>query len=188
MPGGKHAWGSRDFIDRQAIVNVMPVVRCSLSRINPEGLDRLDQLEDAFDRPSRTTAAGSRRRIDVLRAARPGQRCSTGDRVVPKSLDVQRTNAKVLPGGKESTRRWPSMIFSATAWPNRIRSSIRFACHNSSTVVKSFAGCESVGLASNMAQRRSLPAYELAHGAWPPTRCQNQDRWSMFLCRGQPRP
>jgi hypothetical protein len=34
------------------------------------------------------------------------------DSMVPKSFDVHRTNAKMLRGAKESTRRWRSMIFS----------------------------------------------------------------------------
>ena len=34
------------------------------------------------------------------------------DRTVPKSLDVQRTNAKMLPGAKDRTRRLRSTIFS----------------------------------------------------------------------------
>src|ERR1700761_393247 len=60
------------------------------------------------------------------------------DSTVPKSLDVQRTKAKMLPGVKDRTRRLRAKIRSETGRPNRIRFSIRFSSHNSSTVVRSF--------------------------------------------------
>ena len=59
------------------------------------------------------------------------------DRTVPKSLDVQRTKAKMLPGVKDRTRRFPLRIRSDIGLPNRIRFSMRFSSHNSSTVVRS---------------------------------------------------
>ena len=61
------------------------------------------------------------------------------DRTVPKSLDVQRTNAKMLPGANDRTRRLRSRTFSETGRPNRTRFSMRFSSHRSSTVVRSLA-------------------------------------------------
>jgi len=40
------------------------------------------------------------------------RRISIRDKTVPKSLDVQRTNAKTLPGENERTRRLRSRTFS----------------------------------------------------------------------------
>src|SRR4051812_39205849 len=61
---------------------------------------------------------------------------SMRDWTVPKSLDVQRTKAKMLPGAKDRTRRLRSTIFSETGRPNRTRFSMRFSSHKISTVVR----------------------------------------------------
>src|SRR5437016_605504 len=62
---------------------------------------------------------------------------SMRDRTVPKSLEVQRTKAKMLPGVKDRTRRFPLRIRSDTGLPNRIQFSMRFSSHKNSTVVRS---------------------------------------------------
>ena len=45
---GSRIW-PRCFIDRQAVVNVVPIVRRSVGRIDAEGLDKIDQLQNTFD-------------------------------------------------------------------------------------------------------------------------------------------
>ncbi len=86
------------------------------------------------------------------------------DRTVPKSLDVQRTNAKMLPGAKDRMRRLRSRKLSDTARPNRTRFSMRFSSHKSSTVVRSLAATSfvewfwEVGTSLFMDQRRCCSA------------------------------
>src|SRR5260370_37176511 len=63
---------------------------------------------------------------------------SIRENAVPKSLEVQRTKAKMLPGANDSTRRRRSRIFSSTERPNRMRFSMRFSSQRSSTSVASF--------------------------------------------------
>src|ERR1700677_3370295 len=69
---------------------------------------------------------------------------STREITVPKSLDAHRTNAKTVLGANDRMRRWRSMICSATGRPNRIRFSIRFSSHKSSTVVRSVTSSSEV--------------------------------------------
>src|SRR6185437_14679062 len=64
------------------------------------------------------------------------RKMSMRDWTVPKSLDVQRTKAKMLPGAKDRTRRLRSTTCSETGRPNRTRFSIRFSSHKISTVVR----------------------------------------------------
>ncbi|MGY3371816.1 hypothetical protein ACVWZL_008941 [Bradyrhizobium sp. GM2.4] len=64
------------------------------------------------------------------------RRMSIREMTVPKSLDVQRTKAKMLPGANDSTRRWRSIFRSSMMRPNRMRFSIRFSSHSSSTSVR----------------------------------------------------
>ena len=41
--------GSRCFVDRQSVVNVVPIVGCYVGGIDVERLDSIDQLQDPFD-------------------------------------------------------------------------------------------------------------------------------------------
>jgi hypothetical protein len=55
--------------------------------------------------------------IESVEYRRPGVaacKISTRDKTVPKSFDVQRTKAKMLPGAKDRTRRLRSRICSET--------------------------------------------------------------------------
>ena len=45
---GSGIW-SRCFVDRQSVMNVVPIVGCCVGRINVERLDGIDQLQDPFD-------------------------------------------------------------------------------------------------------------------------------------------
>jgi hypothetical protein len=41
--------GTGCFVDRQSVVNVVPIIGCGIGRIDAERLDNIDQLKDAFD-------------------------------------------------------------------------------------------------------------------------------------------
>ncbi len=45
---GSGVW-SRCFVDRQSVVNVVPMVGCNIGGIDAEHLDGIDQLQDPFD-------------------------------------------------------------------------------------------------------------------------------------------
>ena len=65
------------------------------------------------------------------------RRMSMRETTVPKSFEVQRTKANVLPGANDSTRRLRPRILSSTARPKRIQFSMRFSSQRSSTCVRS---------------------------------------------------
>ena len=135
--------GPRRFVDRQPVMGMMPIVGRGVGRIDAERFDGIDQLQHALDfRPAGQAQQAFAAGLDIRhsRAALAGataRKMSMRETTVPKSFDIQRTNAKMLPGANDRTRRRRSRIRSSAARPKRIRFSMRFSSHSSSTCVRS---------------------------------------------------
>src|SRR6266566_9804191 len=48
LVAGSCVW-PRCFVDRQSVMNVVPIVGCCVGRIDADRLDDIDQLQDTFD-------------------------------------------------------------------------------------------------------------------------------------------
>src|SRR5260370_877985 len=114
MPG--LSVGSRPLADRHAIVDVLPVLWGGIGRIDAERLDGwmacspfspLGQPEicSRLSPPGRTYGT-----VTYRSPGATARRMSMRDRVVPYSFPAHRTNAKMLPASKETTRHWRSIM------------------------------------------------------------------------------
>jgi len=48
LVAGSRVW-PRCFVDRQSVVNVVPIIRRGVGRIDAEGLNNIDHLQSTFD-------------------------------------------------------------------------------------------------------------------------------------------
>ena len=153
------AIGTRLVSGAEAIVDMPPVIRRGVGRIDAERLDGVDRREHTLDLgpaadAQQDLAAGTdegQRLIGLARRDRAHDVDARDDGAVSRSRPSGRRRKCVF-GAKLSTRRRRSMIVSPTSRPNLIQCSTRFSSQVSSTAVRASgeqgAACVKAGLPS----------------------------------------
>jgi hypothetical protein len=116
----------------QPVLDVTPVVRRGVGRIDADRLDLIDCAQNATDvRPARDAEKDSppdgQRQGGKGLAGATARRTSMREMIVPKSFDGQRTKAKTLSGAKLTMRTRRLRTVSSAIRPKRTQCSIRFS-------------------------------------------------------------
>ena len=148
----------------QPVLDVTPVVRRGVGRIDADRLDLIDCAQNATDvRPARDAEKdlppdGQRQGGKGLAGA-TARRTSMREMIVPKSFDGQRTKAKTLSGAKLTMRTRRLRTGCSAIRPKRTQCSICFSSQVSSTYASAserwgMEGPLAEGMAYNVRLRR----------------------------------
>src|SRR6516164_1378379 len=186
------------FVDRQSVVDVVPIIWCGVGRIDAERLDSIDQLQHPFNlRPTRQSQQTFAARRD------PGDgRIALARRRRAQNIDAGKDCSKVVgrpthecenaagSERKDASISIQDVFLNGTTKPNPVLDALlepqKFDCREAARDLFRRTAFGNVGLSVHGISAAPCPHKGWERAALPATLSRCRGRWWRSWCRGRP--